>query len=264
MISIIIFLILISSLFPFFIVENCVSVYASTIYYARIMTNNAYLYKSPLDIDDYSNVYFILPQTYFVELLDLSNSDFYKVNYSTFTGYVKKDCVQAIVGAPQNAYLDNLNFRIYAEMSRDLRSEPTTLSGSSSQVAYIPLYNRNLTYYGSIVGEECIDGRTNIWYYCKYSADKDYYGYVYSDFCDELPDPLPKNSEEVVYTTAPDFGETETPNALPIDNSATAIIIAILCVPALIFIFLILKGTKIIKNEKLSTGEIQDYNPLSH
>ncbi len=254
---VLIIFVLVSSL-PF--VTTTGQVFASTIYYARIMTTDAYLYKSPIDVDDYSNVYFVLPQTYFVQLIDSSNNSFYKVNYSSFTGYVKKDCVQTIVGSPKTPYLDYLNFRVYAEMSRDLRSEPTTLSGSSSQVAYIPLYNRNLTYYGSIIGEQCIDGRTNVWYYCKYSAGEDFYGYVYSDFCDELPNPLPNNSEEVVYTTAPDFGEAPPKTSLPLNDSTTGIIIAILCVPALLFLFLILKGSKIMKSDKTSKGEIQDYN----
>ncbi len=258
MIFLLLVIVIISSIFPFL---NYTHVSASTIYYARIMTSDAYLYRSPLDLDDYSNVYFLLPQTYFVQLVGSSNSQFYEVNYSSFTGYVKKDCVQAIVGVPKTAYLDNLNFRVFAEMSRDLRSEPTTKSGSSSQVAYIPLYNRNLTYFGSIAGEQCIEGRTNIWYYCKYSADEEYFGYVYSDFCDELPNPLPTNSEEVTYTTAPDFNETEELTSIPLENSTTGIVIAILCVPALIFVFLILKGTKIMKREKSASSEVQDYNP---
>ena len=36
----------------------------------------------------------------------------------------------------------------------------------------------------------------DIWYYCKYTADKDYYGYVYSDFCDEIS-PFINNNEEL-------------------------------------------------------------------
>ena len=229
-------------------------------YYARIMYDDVYLYKSPIDVDNYSNIYFELPRTYFVELTDSSNNEFFQVNYLNFTGYVKKECVQTIVGTPKNPYLTDISFRVYAELSRDLRSEPTTLSGSSSQVAYIPLYSRNLTYYGTIEGETLIDGRTNIWYYCKYSADQDYYGYVYSDFCDELST-IALNTEEVTYTTSPDFGSTESSDtSLPLDSNATGIIIAVLSIPALIFVFMILKSTKILSREKHNNNkEIKDY-----
>lgn len=230
-------------------------------YYARIMYDDVYLYKSPIDIDEYSNIYFSLPRTYFVELLESSNSEFYKVNYLSFTGYVKKDAVQTIVGKPVTPYLENQNFRVYSEQSRDMRSEPTTTSGSSTQVVYIPLYSRNLTYYGTILGEQLVDGRTNIWYYCKYSADQDYYGYVYSDFCDEFdPSEIPLNYEEVSYTSEPTFDTTEEPSSLPVENKTTAIVIAILTIPAIIFVFLILKGGRLLaKDGRSHNKEIRDY-----
>ena len=237
----------------------CVYASTGTTYYARIMQDNSYLYKTNVDVDDFSNVYFILPKTYFVELVDETQNGFYKVNYLTFTGYVKKDCVQAIAGTPFTPFLSNINFRVYSEQSRDLRTEPTTISGSSSQVAYIPLMSRNLTYFGTIIGEELIDGRTNVWYYCKYSAEKDYYGYVYSDFCDELT-PIKENTEEVTYITSPNFNpEPEPLTALPLKNKTTGIIVAVLCIPAGIFLFMIFKTKKIITNPKVKTGEVIDY-----
>ncbi len=230
-------------------------------YYARIMYDDVYLYKSPIEVNEYANIYFSLPRTYFVELIESSNSTFYKVNYLSFTGYVKKDAVQTIVGKPMTPYLENQNFRVYSEQSRDMRSEPTTTSGTSTQVVYIPLYSRNLTYYGTIQGEELVDGRTNLWYYCKYSADQDYYGYVYSDFCDEFdPNTIPLNHEEVSYTSEPNFDITEEITSLPVENKTTAIVIAILTIPAIIFVFMILKGGKLFNKEiKKQTKEIQDY-----
>ncbi len=247
-----------------FSLENSILYVSATTfdtYYARIMYNDVYLYKSPIDLDEYANIYFSLPRTYFVELLESSNSEFYKVNYLSFTGYVKKDAVQTIVGKPITPYLENQSFRVYSEQSRDMRSEPSTQSGSSTQVVYIPLYSRNLTYYGSIQGEELVNGRTNIWYYCKYSADQDYYGYVYSDFCDEFDlDKIPLNYEEVSYTSEPNFDTPQEADSLPVENKTTAIVIAILTIPAIVFIFMILKGGKLFNKEiRKQTKEIQDY-----
>ncbi len=253
MVLLIIFILIFSSC------STCVYASTPSTYYARIMQDNTYLYKSAVNVDDYSNIYFILPKTYFVELIDESNNGFYKVNYMSFTGYVKKDSVQAIAGKPINPYLTNINFRVYSEQSRDLRSEPITTSGSSSQVAYIPLMCRNLTYYGTIQGEQLIEGRTNVWYYCKYSADKDYYGYVYSDFCDELTK-INENTEQVTYISSPDFNpQQEIPTTLPLKNKTTGIVVAVLCVPAGIFLFMIFKNKRILAQESSHAKEIVDY-----
>ena len=66
--------------------------YASTYdtYFARVMYDDVFLYKTPVDISSYENVMFVIPKTYFVELTEEAGTDFYKANYLDFTGYVKK------------------------------------------------------------------------------------------------------------------------------------------------------------------------------
>ncbi len=236
------------------------TIYASenTTYYARVMFDNVYLYKTASDSEDYYNLYFILPQTYFVELIDESG-DFYKVNYMEFTGYVKKDYVQAIDGVPEQPYLTDITFRVYSQQSLDMRSEPSTISGSSAQVASIPLYTRTIVYYGYIVGETLVEERTNIWYYCKYSADKDYYGYVYSEFCDNMTE-YTLNTESVTYIDNPSFATLQASGDVQtLDSTAVGIIIAVLMVPAAIFIILILKGSKLLSKERSNSKEVRDY-----
>ena len=78
----------------------------------------------------------------------------------------------------------------------------------------------------------------------------DYYGYLYSDFCDEMS-PILQNNETVTYITNPSFEVANKPTkTMPMSNNTVSIIIGILTIPALIFIFLILKGTKILSYEK--------------
>ena len=246
-------------------IQNSLTVaYASTYdtCFARVMYDDVYLYKTPVDISSYDNVMFVIPKTYFVELTEEANSDFFKANYLNFTGYVKKDQVQAIQGQPQNPYLTNTGFRVYNDLSRDLRSEPTTINGSDTQIAYIPLFCRDLTFYGIIYGETKVDGRTNVWYYCKYTADQEYYGYVYSDYCDEFNyNAIPENTENVTYIPYPEFGKVEENSdfALPEENKTTTLVIAILCVPALIFVFMILKNSKLIKDKRDNQKEVKDF-----
>lgn len=238
------------------------NVYATSTetYFARIMFDEVYLFKTPNDIADSSNILFELPKTYFVELTEKVNEKFYKVNYLSFTGYVKKDSVQTIAGIPITPYLENINFRVYSELSRDLRTEPNLDNGSSSQVAYIPIFSKNITYYGKVIGDALIEGRTNVWYYCKYSADKDYYGYVYSDFCDEMT-PIIENNEKVTYLDNPTFAPININKnySIPQNDNNLGIIVAILSVPAFVFLFMIVKGKHILSKEKFKDKEIIDY-----
>ena len=54
---------------------------------------------------------------------------------------------------------------------------------------------------------------------------------------------IPLNTEEVSYTTAPSFDNNDTQeNSLPVENKTTAIVIAILTIPAIIFVFMILNS----------------------
>ena len=67
----------------FFSQTEIPAVYATsnTTYFARIMQDDVKLYKSSIDVEDFSNIYFSLPRTYFVELLDELPNGFFKVNY---------------------------------------------------------------------------------------------------------------------------------------------------------------------------------------
>lgn len=242
-------------------VYPCVFADYTSTYYAKVLYEQVYLYKSPLDDNSTNNIHFEIPFSYFVELIDNENDIFYKAKYLNTFGYVKKESVQAVETAPNSPFLDNINFRIYADLSRNLYSEPTSSSATSALIATIPLYSRNITYIGKIYGETLIDGRTNVWYYCKFSADKEYYGYVYSDFCDEIPSPFPTNTEEITFTTNPTFEIEQQPTtqSIPFNTKYTSIIVGILCVPALLFVFMIIKGKSFFTKEKPHNKEVIDY-----
>lgn len=226
--------------------------------YARVMFDQANLYIAPTDDDSFSNVQFELPKTYFVELLDNANEKFYYCKYMSFFGYVKKDCVQAVEGVPKNPYLENINFRVYSDQSRDMRTLPTTDNNLSKQIAYVPLYTKNLSFIGKIYGEEVIKERTNVWYYCKYSGDKDYFGYVYSDFCDKMT-ATPLNTEELTYIQNPTFNTDTSSSTMPENSKYTGVITFVLCLPAIAFLLLILKGKSLSSSKKSKQKEVVDY-----
>ena len=244
---------LLSSISPYQIV--CAT--EKSTYYARVLFEQVYLYKTPTNNNSASNIFFELPKTYFVELLS-KEENFYQARYLDVVGYVKKDSVQAVEQTPINPFLSNINFRVYAELSEQLRSSPG-IDSNSNLITAIPHLNKSLTYYGKIPGQCLIEGRTNVWYYCKFSADKDYYGYVYSDFCDEM-NPIPSNTEEIKYINNPTFEPVKTQiNTIPEDSNAVSIIVGVLSIPAIIFLFLLLRNTKIINKDKLKRKEVVDY-----
>lgn len=239
-------------------VSPCVFASENQTYYAKILFEQVYLYKSPINKNDTENIYFELPKSYFVELLS-KHEDFYEARYLNIIGYVKKDSVQAVSNTPINPFLTNISFRVYAEMSENLYSSPTTQTSTSNLITKIPHLTKNITYYGKVQGECLIEGRTNIWYYCKYTSTQDFYGYIYSDFCDEMPQILP-NTEEVTFITNPTFEvKKPTTNAIPTSSNAVGIVIVILSIPALIFVFLIMKGTKFLGKDKIKSKEVVDY-----
>ena len=234
-----------------------VSATEEPIYFARVLFDQVYLYKNPINDESVSNIYFELPKTYFVELVD-SCGDFYEANYLNLKGYVKKDCVQAIEGTPISAYLNNVTFRVYAELSQNLRSEPQIKN--DNLITQLPPLTKNIQYIGKINGECLIEGRTNVWFYCKYNINNSiYYGYVYSDFCDEIT-PISANNELFTYIDNPTFEKQVEPiNSIPENSNVVGIVVAVLSFPALIFVFLIIKSGKILNERKVPKKEIVDY-----
>ena len=228
-------------------------------WYARILDKDIYLYRTPIDtIED--NVYFIIEPTYFVKLTASYDSIFYKAEYLDISGYVKKTEVQVVQSPPNQPFLENINFRIYGERSQQMRSTPNSNAGSSSQVCYLPYLSKDAIYYGKIYGESVIEGRTNIWYFCKYTSSKSYYGYIYSDGCDQLT-PYEINDEECVYIDFPDFAKrNETTELSIIDPTSKnyGIIIGLICVPVGIFLIMIIKSQVILRlNKKEKSKEVK-------
>jgi len=242
-----------------FLQSTNIQVYAveNQTYYARVLFEQVYLYKTPFEDNSYSNIFFELPKTYFVELVDVENN-FYKAKYLNFTGYVKKDSVQAVASTPKNPFLNNVTFRVYADLSQNLWSIPTT--ENSTLITEIPPLTNKIQYIAKTNGQCLIQGRTSTWFYCKYtSQNNEYYGYVYSDFCDEMPT-IMNNFEEVNYINNPTFKTPQqTVNAIPKDSNVVGVIVLIMSIPALIFVFMLLKGTRLLSAEKIKHKEVVDY-----
>ena len=248
-----------------FLIINFHLAFASSKYitfsYAQIKEDNVYLYKTNLSTF-LNNAYFEIPKSYFVMLLNNIDETFYKVQYKSMVGYVLKEKVTPVLEKPVNPYLENVSFRVYAQDGLNLMSSPFT-SQNPQIVSNLPPLP-NLEYFGKITGDEIVEGRGTTWFYCQTNSLESHNtqeskksGYVYAGFCDNLT-PFSENTEKLTPTSNP--FETENHEYLyyliNLSPLLKAIIIVLVCIPAIILILLLFSPFKIqkkIKQKKIST-----------
>ena len=246
-------------------------IFAENIYFGRVLGANVYLYSSPTETENSSTKFFMLPITYFVQILGEENELFYKAEYNGIFGYIKKAEVSCINQTPKKPYASGVSFRVFTPSGANLRSSPNETSGIGNLVTTIPFMCTNLEYFGQISGEEAISYKGDIWYYCKYVKDnKEYFGYVYSPLCDLLSN-IPQNTEVFEYIT-PNFSqikqtETDISNYLSISKPRQVIIIIAICLPCIFIIYFLFKPTKIAMQKpsnKKSKKEKKKISRLKH
>lgn len=232
---------------------------ADTGVYAQILHAGCYLFKNPIDNTNYSNVYFMIENSYFVELLSDYNNEFYKAKYLDTIGYVKKSQVQCVQGAPKTPYLNNISFRVYNNTSRAMYDKPFMNSNNPTLIVYLPLYCQDLIYYGKVYGESAIEERTNIWYYCKYTVTGAC-GYVYSDSCDKM-DTILQNSEKLPYISEPQWttSKNSNPQLISIDSKPFKISIILISIPFVVFAIMLFK---LAITKRTNKKEIDTFNPF--
>ncbi|MBQ7885028.1 MAG: hypothetical protein IJ318_02920 [Clostridia bacterium] len=234
--------------------------FASMSYYAHITDTAIYLYSTPSQTD--SSKMFELPKTYFVELLSSANDEFYSARYQDVYGYVLKNQVKPINGAPLVPFLNDINFRIFVPSGAHLRSSPYN-NGSVNLVYSIPFLDNNISYYGTAQGEEAISKKGTTWYFCKYYTDNtEYTGYVYAPLCDCLST-INQNTETVEYlsneqiTFDDTITNTSTQPFAGLSQTATTVIIVAISLPCLLLIYLLFKPTRMAE-QSASTETTQE------
>ncbi len=222
--------------------------------FAQIQKEGVFLYYSPN-----GKPIFEIPATYYVELLQQENEQgFYKAKYLEQIGYVKSADIQCVQNAPPVPFLTNINFRILASQSAELRSEPSRSNGINSLLCELDLYETNFIYYGEIQGEEVVSKRGDIWYFCSYTKNNSTLkGYVYAGLTDQMKeiyrlslDANPIDAHDWSTTKKEDGGLGFTPPS----SSQLAIILCI-SIPVLLLIIALFKPVRtasLARNKKLS------------
>ena len=224
--------------------------------YAKVLDNNVYLFKTNTSTF-LTNAYFEIPKTYYVLVLNNIDETFYKVEYNGFVGFVLKNKVSVVSGTPQNPYLKNTTFRVYAQDGLNVMSSP--FSSCNPQIVVTMPELPTPTYIGKITADELVEGRGNTWYYCTYKQqnsenlqEKVFSGYVYAGFCDNLtsfsdnPENLKENTN-AFYDNNQDY----LYSLINLSPFLKMVILICVCLPSAILIFLLFSPYKIRKKLKL-------------
>ena len=232
-----------------FIVKSTQNIKASTepttSGYAKVITNDCYLYKQP----DKTTGIFLLEQSYFVKVIDDVDTLFFKVNYLEFEGFVEKSKICFVEEYPNSPYLVGITFDVYDLGNVCMRSTPVTLNNDKNILCTINVSKKDLTYYGKCVGEEAITGLGNVWYYCGY---EDEYGNIFKGY---IYSPLTRNLSAIT-NSQENFTFVNVSNFLPVDNllylnlSTKNMLIVITAIPTIVIAILFVLPDKILSKKK--------------
>lgn len=203
---------------------------ANQFFYAKITGDNTYFFSKTQD----DGKLFLLPKSYFVILNGIADENFYSATYKDLNGYVLKSEVLPMKGKPTSPFL-NASLKVFSTNGTDIYRLPST----SLSLATIPYSYSNLTYYGLIHGESLSKNSDN-WVYCCYQNDSVFYGYVYSLFCDNLPNEQ-TNSE--VFPVIENPFSTKTTASESLSKTSMVFIILGVSLPCVVVLYLLVKPT---------------------
>jgi len=227
---IVIILLTIQTIFLNFNINNNQVIYAqSQNCWARITNAYTLLYKTTINNSSFNNVYCILENTYFVEILKEEDTHYF-VNYNNLNGYVKKTDVTKVSATPEVPFPTGIKMKI-RNNNCNLRTSPTVTSNINNIATIVPANTTNITYYGRIYGDEVIDFEGNTWYFVNYLGIN---GYIYSEYFDEIS-PVEVNTEKI------NLIKNTFTILNPLNSTECIIIIIATLIPCFLLFFFILK-----------------------
>ena len=160
--------------------------------FARAQTSGVVLYKTPSVISS-NNVFFEIPQSYFVMLISNFSDEFYRAQYKDVVGYVLKTDITPVAEKPQNPFFEG-SFRVFSSDGTDVLSSPFPSLGANV-VATVEKFE-TVEYFGTISGEELIEGRGTTWLFGKTQNGE--FGFFYQGLCDQISE-IPTNVEQSLW-----------------------------------------------------------------
>ena len=174
-------------------------------------------------------------------ILSKVNDDISKVQYENYTGYVYSRNIKTVSFTPTKPILLGITFDILENVGTQIWSKPSDTDGrilTTISAGTIKIY-----YVASTLGDIPIGGRSNLWYYARYTPATNstnvYEGYIYSESTTNLSH-IPNNLEQ-------DIEEINNPTeqALSLSPTFQIVLLSIVVLPFVALIAVVI--IKIIK-----------------
>lgn len=237
-------------------------------YQTKEILSTTPLYKTTTDDpQNLANIYFFLPKTYYVEILNSckldSGADGFFVRYGETEGYCLSSSLSADFSTITTTQ-SGITLKMYPDAGTYIRSTPSI---ADNKIRIIPQSTNGIIYIGSISGDTPTDGTTNTWYYVEYniSDTKTVLGYIYSER-GILSAPLTELTRPNQTPTTPEASKTENTATTPTADTninpslnlsvspALKWVIALLFIIPVIVIFALL-----IKKPRKNADLVQDF-----
>ena len=227
--------------------------------YAKALAN-CQLYKTKEMSSNLEDVYFQVPVTYFVLILETINEDCFKVQYDRYVGYVESLKVEVATFVPIVKILKNITFDIKETSGTQIWKYPTTQSNVCTMVS---AGTKGLKYIASTNGSVPSGGKSNTWYYVCYTSDLNstnvYEGYVYSENVTNLSEIVANTETNPVVISEEQEMVNKNDGVIFISSTLKTIVISIIAIPIILFFAIILyKIIKKIKNNTKYDKNIKD------
>lgn len=215
---------------------------------------NCKLYKNETTINEINEIYFIVPESYFVEILSTITTEVLKVKYYGKVGYVKKTSVTEVNFTPKNSTLLGITFDLISPGGTQIRSSPTIpVPPADNSYDIIPAGKTGITFIASTIGDAPTGGGSDVWYYARYMPEPTTVidGYVYSKRTENLTEIQLNTENPTDPINTEDITSLNQENAPRISQSLKWILIICICTPIIaIFILLLLRRKEtIIKSQ---------------
>lgn len=229
-------------LFQFKVFPQTTYAKADSLTYAKA-ASNCVLYKSSGLETNLSNIYFVIPETYFMTVLEIVSDKCMKVNYDGYVGFVDSSTAVIATFVPIVKSLKGVTFDIKETSGTQVWSMPST---DGDVLTKIQAGEKSITYISYVYGVVPRGGESNIWYYVSYTPESNstnvYEGYIYSENATNLSE-IFLNAES---NPEPISSTVENEKIIMISPSVRTLLVALISVPIILFIAIVL--LKIVKN----------------
>lgn len=213
---------------------------------------NCFLFKtSDISSVAFGNVYFCVPESYFVTIIAEQNSSVFKVEYKGKIGYVSADSVVVATFIPVVPTLDDVTLEISAVSGTQLRSSPTA-KNNSNVLRILPAGTKNLEYVSFICSEKPANGTSDVWFFVLFFPEDDptavFEGYVYSEKTCNLSQ-IPKNLE-----SNPEIKSniSNVEKEISLNRNVKIVLLVLILIPiVLVFAIVAFRSNKILKKNKI-------------